>query len=201
VLRYALIANPYTQPMNFTFDALTQASTSIERLQSRVDRLRERAAAANTGDASASVNEWLRAATRGFDAALDNNLNVPQALAEVFGLVAKLNQSDASLSAADARAALETFSEFDAVLDVLARKARSGLVPFAELDPNAAISADPGALPAADELDDTAIAAALSQRHAAKRAKRYADADAIRRALSERGITIEDAPQGVRWKR
>jgi cysteinyl-tRNA synthetase len=41
VLRYALICNPYLQPMNFGFDLLAQAKASIERVQSRYDRLRE----------------------------------------------------------------------------------------------------------------------------------------------------------------
>jgi cysteinyl-tRNA synthetase len=217
VLRYALIAAPYTQPMNFTLDALCQAKTCVERLQSRLDRLREKLAEragdrdagghhGGDGDNSpaAELHALLQAAEAGFDAALDNNLNMSQALAEVFAAVAACNQRDAELTTADARAALALLEGFDAILDVLDRQVRSGLVPTASLDSFASAgSGGPG--PSTGELpeppDEAQIERALCQRHADKRAKRFQEADAIRMALRDRGIVIEDTPHGVRWKR
>jgi cysteinyl-tRNA synthetase len=206
VLRYALIAAPYTQPMNFTVDALSQAKTCVERLQSRLDRLREKLAEQDGGadgdnPPDAELHALLQAAEAGFDAALDNNLNMSQALAEVFAAVTACNQRDAALSAADVRAALALLEGFDAILDVLDRTVRSGLVPTASLDSFASggPGPSPGELP--DVPDEVQIERALCQRHADKRAKRFQEADALRMALRDRGVVIEDTPQGVRWKR
>jgi cysteinyl-tRNA synthetase len=123
VLRYALISNLYTQPMNFTFDLLTQANVSVERMQSRYDRLRE---VAGPGEASPAVRTLLAACAEAFDDALRDNLNTPNALAAVFRLVTELNQID--LSPGDGTAALAVLEGFDSVLDVLDRRVRTGMV-------------------------------------------------------------------------
>ncbi|MCF5924983.1 cysteine--tRNA ligase, partial [Xanthomonas perforans] len=49
--------------------------------------------------------------------------------------------------------------------------------------------------------DDARITALVEERSAAKEAKDFARADAIRKQLAEEGIVLEDTPQGVRWKR
>ncbi len=61
VLRYALIANQYLQPMNFTFDALVQAKASMERIQTSYERLVE---AAGDGAASPALEALLSAQGR-----------------------------------------------------------------------------------------------------------------------------------------
>jgi len=190
VLRYALISNRYTEPMNFGFDLLGQARASLERLQNRYDRLRE---AAGEGGASGEVTALLEKQLTAFDDALDDNLNMPEALAAVFELVAALNQR--TLSAADATAALGAFEQIDSVLDVLDREVRSGVVTHEALAKEAA---EP---PAEGPLDAQGIEALIAARHAAKKARDFARADAIRDRLRAAGVAIEDTAQGVRWKR
>jgi cysteinyl-tRNA synthetase len=62
------------------------------------------------------------------------------------------------------------------------------------------IDGDPGAL-LAGELDPVAIERLVGLRHAAKARKHYATADRIRAGLRERGISLDDGDDGVRWKR
>jgi cysteinyl-tRNA synthetase len=50
-------------------------------------------------------------------------------------------------------------------------------------------------------LSDEAIDALVEERTAAKKARNFARADAIRAELTAKGVVIEDAKDGVRWKR
>jgi cysteinyl-tRNA synthetase len=195
VLRYALLSNPFSQPMNFGYDLLVQARSSVERLQGRFDRLRE--LAGPDGDCRAELGQLLERHLDAFDDALDDNLNLPNALAAVFELVSALNQME--LQPAEAKEALRAFTAMDDVLDVLDRRVTSGVVSRERL---AELSAQE--LPAGAEVPEQPapeqIEKLIALRQAAKKSKDFARADAIRAGLRSAGVTIEDLPVGVRWK-
>ena len=201
VLRYALMSNQFTQPMNFGFDLLAQAKASVERIQSRYDRLREQSEApAPAGPASARVRGLVAASIGEFDDALDDNLNVPNALAALFKLVGELNQLD--LSPADAAEALRAFESVDDVLDVLDREAKSGVLTkdrIAELlaSGNLARFED---LTGREHTDAAVVEGLVCLRQAARKSKDFARADQIRDELKRRGVLVDDTPQGTRWK-
>ncbi len=203
ILRYALLSNPYTQPMNFNFDLLVQSKASLERLQSRYDRLREVAPPdlSGTGEASERAQAIIAAGTEGFHGALADNLNMPNALAALFDAVCELNQLE--LSPADATAALALFESVDAVLDVLDRRPRSGLITAEKLAARVALGGLPlrEELGAMTELGPDAIEALAAARKTARGAKDYAFGDTIRDHLKQQGVVIEDTAQGIRWKR
>jgi cysteinyl-tRNA synthetase len=192
VLRFALISTPFTHPMNFTVDVLVQAKTSVERIQSLYDRLPP---SADGAAASAEVVALVASVNAAFDQALDDNLNMPRALAEVFRLVSAANQQN--LSGADAaliRGALERIDEIFAVID---RGPRGGLVSNDEL---AALAATPGASPEGETLTPEVVRQLLALRFAARKARNFAEADAIRKRLAHGGIDIEDTRDGMRWR-
>jgi cysteinyl-tRNA synthetase len=197
VLRYALLSNQYTAPMNFGFDLLAQARASVERLQSRYDRLRE---VAGAGEASERIRATVAAAEGEFDEALGDNLNTPAALAAVFKLTGELNQID--LSPGDASLALAAFEGIDKIFDVLDRRSRSGVITGERLAELGSGSLPPWEdLARIEELDAAAIEQCAAARKAARSAKDYKLGDAIRDHLKARGVVLEDTPQGARWKR
>jgi len=130
VLRFALISNQYTQPMNFSLEALAAAKASVERIQTRFDKLRETLGDGTNPDsnltASSAVIELVNRAETEFDDALNDNLNTPNALAAVFKAVGELNSM--RLGPAEAREGLRLLDSFDEVLDVLDRTERGGLI-------------------------------------------------------------------------
>jgi cysteinyl-tRNA synthetase len=194
-LRYALMSNPYTQPMNFTFDLLVQAKASVERMQGCYDRLRELVGARGS-TAPEEIASLVRGARQEFTEALDDNLNTPNALSVVFAAITTINQM--SLDAVSARPLLELIEYFDAVLDVLDRRVLSGVVTFDEI-----VAAElPGATDdlAHANLDPGAIRSWIALRHAAKKARDFRRSDEIRDGLRVRGVHIEDVALGVRWK-
>ncbi len=197
VLRCALISNHHLQPMNFTFDVLVQAKANVERIQSRYERLLE---ASGDGEPSGEVVAMMRACEAEFDAALCDDLNMPVALAAVFKLVSELNQR--TLSSGDATAALGVIDRIDSVLDVLDRRVRSGIVPKATLDANESGAGLPDLvqLRANASLDAGRIESLVLHRHAAKKRRDFATADAVRKELDAQGVGLEDLPAGVRWR-
>jgi cysteinyl-tRNA synthetase len=119
---------------------------------------------------------------------MDDDLNTPNALAVVFPFVREVNafldRSSAfgeGVSSEELASARHALDRMDAVL---------GVIQLAE-----ARASD------VDEEMVRWIEAKLMERTAARAARDFARADAIRAELGERGIIVEDTAQGVRWKR
>ncbi len=175
-IRYLLASVPYRKKLNFTFDGLKAAATSIERLRNFKLRL-------ETGKFASGVNEALQArtaqASRQFGEGLDDDLNTAQALAAVFEYLRDANSAmdSGQFVGGNTEAALAFFGEFDAIFDVLRPSVKTG------------------------GLTDDAVDALIAERTRARKSKDFARADAIRVELDEQGIVLEDTKEGIRWKR
>ncbi len=200
-IRLALISVPYRHPLDFTFDSLTGATKAIERLRT----FRERLTAAKVADGeSPAIEAAAKDARAGFFAGLADDLNTADALASIFELVRAANTAldSQQLFAADRDTILAVLKDFDAVFDVLedgdaeaTRKAIEWAKAAGRMDDVAP------ELVAAQSLTDEAIDALVAERNAAKKARNFARADAIRAELAEKGVILEDSKDGVRWKR
>lgn len=109
-----------------------------------------------------------------FRAAIADDLNVPGALAVVWETPRQANKAEASEKAA----LLDLVLDFDRVLGL-------GLADAA--------SADTEALPAG-------VSALIEQREAARAARDWPAADALREEIRRRGYEVEDTPSGTRWR-
>ena len=200
-IRLALVSVPYRRPLNFTFDSLTDATNAIDRLRTFRARL-------NAGKFLAGENpvlqEVAKKARAGYFEALDNDLNTADALAPIFELVRAVNTAmdDEQLFTADRDAILPVLADFDAVFDVLEdRDAEPTRRSLAWAEQAGRMSEVAPELIAAQSLTDAAIEALVAERTAAKKARNFARADAIRAELAEKGVILEDSKDGVRWKR
>jgi len=179
-MRYLLASVPYRKQLNFTFDGLRQAASSIERLRNFRLRLQTERFAEGQEPAAA---ELLARAAADFEAALDDDINTAAALGAVFETIRELNTAaDAGrFRAGNVPAALALLERFDRIFDVLeteAERHRSN-----ELQRLAV------------EVDEE-----LRQRAEARKARNFALADQIRQQLLDRGVIIEDTKEGARWK-
>jgi cysteinyl-tRNA synthetase len=176
VVRYLLESVPYRKKLNFTFDGLKAAATSIERLRNY--KLRLETAKFNEG-ANDTISERTRAARQSFDEALDDDLNTAEALAAAFEYVRDTNtMMDAGdFLAGNVQAAREFLKHFDSIFDVVTPSAAQGGLSEAEIE------------------------AKIADRTAAKATRNFALADQIRKDLAAQGVIIEDTKEGVRWKR
>jgi cysteinyl-tRNA synthetase len=201
-LRYALISNQYTQQMNFSIDLLVQSKASVERIQRCYERLREIIGTGTDIDASETASDKMIDLVdkyeQQFDDALNDNLNTPNALAAVFVAINEINAME--LGKAEAVEALRLMESFDEVLDVIDRRERSGILAKAEIEQRLALALPAFESLATAELDSAAVAGFVALRQAARKSKDFKRGDAIRDGLKQRGVMIEDVPQGVRWK-
>jgi len=187
-LRFALASVPYRKQLNFTFDGLQQATSSVERLRNFADRLKQ--GKFPTGKQAGMAARIVKAKEE-FDAGLSEDLNTARALAAVFDLVREVNIAvdKGEFRQGDVAAVQQFFAAFDRVFAVMedndAEKLRALGFGSAENGPGDA------------EIDQL-----VAQRNAAKKKRDFATADRIRKELADRGIIIEDAKDGsVRWKR
>jgi cysteinyl-tRNA synthetase len=176
VIRYQLAAVPYRKKLNFTFDGLKAAATSIDRLRNYKLRLETAKLADRTNE---KLVERAAAATKAFDEALDDDLNTAEALAATFEYVRDTNTAmDAGeFLSGNTPGAFEFLTRFDSVFDVLKPSSK------------------------VDGLSDADIEAKIAERQAAKKSKDFSRADQVRKDLAAQGIILEDTKEGVRWKR
>ncbi|ACZ31959.1 cysteinyl-tRNA synthetase [Xylanimonas cellulosilytica DSM 15894] len=181
VVRYAIVAVQYRSMLEWAPDTLAEATTTWDRLCGFVERATERVGAV---DADEIAKAELPV---GFVAALDDDLNVPAALAVVHEHLRAGNTALAASAGNDAAVRAELVA-VRGMLDVL------GLDPadpqWARTD--AASSSTRHAL-------DALVQAELEARAAARAAKDWAASDAIRDRLAGAGILVQDGPDGARW--
>jgi cysteinyl-tRNA synthetase len=173
-IRYLLVSSHYRKPLNFTFEGLTQAVTALERVRGLWQRLAEVTREGSPGPAE----EAVRDARTVFAAALADDLNTPEALAAVFGLVTRANTllADGALTREGAVLVQRELESMDSVFGVL--------LPGAEED---RLSPEEQAL--------------FDERQEARKNREFARADAARARLEALGVVLEDTPTGTRWRR
>ena len=189
-IRYLLASVPYRKKLNFTFDGLKAAATSIDRLRNYKLRLETDKFADGTAQA---LVERAKAAVTAFDEALDDDLNTAEALAAAFEYVRDTNTAmdNGEFLAGNATGALEFLGRFDSIFDVLKHSQRSVHVS----DPMSFSDS------VATSLSDGQIDALIAERTTAKKSRDFVRADTIRKDLAAQGVILEDTKDGVRWKR
>lgn len=171
--RYFCLGGHYRSQLTFSWEGMEQAKASRKALADKILDLKDKLA----GQALPAVAALGAAAAERlsrFDDALADDLAVPRALAELWQLV-----RDPQVPAADALAAA---LEMDGVLGLGLASARREEVSV-------------------DAETVGRIEALIASRAAAKKAKNWAEADALRGQLKEMGIALEDGPSGTTWKK
>src|SRR5438445_268924 len=117
-LRFALASVPYRKQLNFTFDGLQQAASSVERLRNFADRLKLGKFPAGNQQGMA---RRIASAAEEFDAGLSDDLNTARALAAMFDLIREANIAidQGNFRQGDVSAVQQFLSTFDRVFGVL----------------------------------------------------------------------------------
>jgi len=176
-LRYYLVGAHYRSMLEFSDEALHEASAAYERIEGFLARAQERVGPITRAESVPAA----------FAAAMDDDLGVPQAMAVLHDTVRVGNRLLADGGAAPEIDVAAAFVR--AMLDVLGLD--PGAAPWAGGD--GAVSADLRA------AMDALVRLTLAQREGARNRRDFAAADAIRAELAAAGILVEDTPAGPRW--
>ena len=182
ILRFFMLSAHYRSPLNFSAELMESAHSALERIINAVDNLKFLAGNAPAAGADAMSQEeaasmeTVKGFGTQFEQAMDDDLNTADAIAAVFDLVKYANSN---VSETSSKAYVEAVKQqIVSLCDVL------GLI----VDKKAEV------------LDDE-IEKLIEERQAARKAKNFAKADAIRGQLLEMGIVLLDTREGVKWKR
>ncbi|MBQ1351783.1 MAG: cysteine--tRNA ligase, partial [Oscillospiraceae bacterium] len=179
-IRFFMLSAHYRSPINYSRESLTQAQAALERLYTAVDNLDF---LVENGE-DRTLDKWETELIASFDQyrarfieAMDDDFNTADAIGVLFELVRAVNTAMTAHtpSRQAAKASLDMIQELTNVLGLLYRKEEKSL--------------------------DAAIEEMIEKRQAARKAKDFKTADAIRDQLKEMGILLEDTPQGVKWKK
>ncbi len=185
VLRYFMLSVQYRSPLNFSEELMEAAKNSYERIvncASNLKFLKDKA----QGETMTAEEEELLSQAAGyrtqFEAAMEDDFNTADAITAVFELVKWINSTVNDGQAQYTAAFLAALEQ-----ELLSLTEVCGLI--VERD---------------DSLQDDEAAyveSKIAERTAAKKAKDFAKADAIRAELLEKGIILEDTREGVKWKK
>jgi len=173
-IRYLLLSVPTRKQLNFTFEGLQAAESTVGRLRNFRQLVFE--AKCDPG-ANPFIDASVNKALSEFEAAMDDDFNTAAALAAIHNLVREINthMADEMLLERDRELVLDAISRFDSVFGIFGKEDT--------------------------ELLDADIEALIQERQEARRSRNFSRSDEIRDELAAKGIILEDTKDGVRWKR
>ena len=178
VLRFFMLSAHYRSPLNFSAELMEASKNGLERILNATDNLKHLIASVAAEEMSAEEKEAFsktNAYVEEFEKAMDDDFNTADAIAAIFELVKYANTT----------ATAESSKEY--LRGLLDRIVKLGDVLGLILDKK-------------EELLDADIEK-LIEEQAARKAKDFARADAIRDELLEKGIILKDTREGVQWKK
>ena len=203
VLRMLMLQAHYRSPLDFSQDRLDEAATSLERIENSLRNLMWVCDAGGDQVTTADVDALETAAQKmraDFIEAMDDDFNTAGALGAIFTFIGEVNTrlADACVCRKDAARVRATGELVLELLDALgiAVECGQGGAGCGYPAETVALAAEQAGYEGDDPAE--AVQALLDARAAARKARDWGTADAIRDGLKSLGLVIEDTPQGAR---
>jgi cysteinyl-tRNA synthetase len=203
-IRWLLTQVPYRNQLNFTFDGLKAAASSVEKL--RNFRFRLTSAQFPAGATSAIVQLASDTVAR-IKSALDDDLNTAEAQGAMFDMLRKANTALDAMEVRqdDVAPLLGAMDKFDEVFGVLKdddQPKMKAILDWARAEGREKeISPELLEIAGSAQLADEQVNQKLGEMEAARKARNFKTSDELRAELTAAGIIVENTKDGVRWRR
>jgi cysteinyl-tRNA synthetase len=173
VIRYTLMASHYREQLNFTIKEIDATKKTVDGLLDFVDRIRKIKV---TGNYNEELKERVKKARNKFVESINDDLNMPNALAAMFDMIREVNRAidERKISQQNLKEVYDQMMEFDKILGMLEIKE--------------------------EELPED-IKKLIEQRNEKRKEGNFEAADKIRKSIEEKGYLVEDTPEGPIWKK
>ncbi len=191
VLRFFIVATHYRSPLDFSDERLNEASRSLDRLKTAMENCLdlEKKAVGESSEIADALAQAAKQAKTDFYAAMDDDFNTALALSSMFALAKEINVYYNAIAtgkithdAASFEVARDAYFDMADILGIL-------------------IDVREGTAEEDEEMVEDLMQIIIGLRQQARQTKDWATADKIRDELNAIGVTLEDAPTGVRWKK
>ena len=178
VIRFLMLSAHYRQQLNFSEDLLESAKASVERIYNGIGNLEnliDEVSREEMNEEEKAYLESLNKYKEKYIEKMDDDFNTADAITAIFDLIKDTNTNITIDSSKElAQKALELIRELGAPLGMFQKSTKGNL--------------------------EEEIEALIAKRQQARKDRDFTLADKIRDELKDRGIVLEDTPQGVRWK-
>lgn len=179
VVRLFMLSGHYRTPLNFSIDLLDQAKAGLERFYNSINNLEYLMEFAGDRELNKEEEELtgrIEGYNNRFIEVMDDDFNTADGISVIYDLVRDVNTNiDSSSPKELMKKALDTIRDLGLPLALLQKSTKDDL--------------------------DREIEELIEERQKARKEKNWALADKIRDDLKEKGIILEDTPQGVKWKK
>ena len=192
VVRFFILNTQYRSPLDFSDARLEEDKRGLERLKTAQNNLAEINKVIDVGPSEASLaqRETVKQIREGFLNAMRDDFNTALAISFMFSLTKEINILHKAVMTDGQKPDGKLVDQMDKLF-----KEMTGIIGILENTGKVLAKT-------ADEAgEEQIIETKIAERQAARKAKDFAKADAIRDELAAKGIIIEDTPQGVRWKK
>lgn len=176
--RFLILSAHYRNPVNFNRELLESAKNGLDRLYTGKNNLEYLIENAEDRIPMENEKEWLenlKQYKNRFNEVMDDDFNTADGIAVIFDLVREINTNvDEKATKQILQEAYDLFMELTSVLGLLGKK---------------------------EETLEEDIERLIEERQKARKEKNFELSDKIRDDLKEKGIILEDTPQGVKWRR
>jgi cysteinyl-tRNA synthetase len=208
-IRWLLTQVPYRNQLNFTFEGLKSAASSVEKLRNFRFRL---TSTKFPEGATPQMAQLADETILKMKDALDDDLNTAEAQAAVFDMLRKINTvldateaGQSSFRQDDVKPLLCALEKFDEIFGVLKdddQPKMKVILDWAQAEGRAGeISPELLDIVGSAQLPDERINEKVATMEAARKARNFKTSDALRAELTAAGIIVENTKDGVRWRR
>jgi cysteinyl-tRNA synthetase len=191
-IRLLLLSTHYRKMLNFTFEALEQTKSSLDRIDDFVNQLGSTTFPEGENQEVLSLIETMK---NRFIDGLSNDLNISSSLTAVFEMIKTANRMVAQekISQKDAENLIRSIASINKVLGVVNFPNNIEVSDVVSLGEDIQVDFQKRQLP--DDIQEK-----IQERERARQKKNFALADQIRDELLAQGVALDDTKDGVRWK-